>query len=66
MIIHAGHDIVTSPRNTIPIEQGIPGARGYMWDEVGHVVAGKAEKIKYCELLYGFLDSVERPESQQA
>lgn len=58
-IIHAGNDIVTSPRNTMPIEQAIPGAKGYMWEEVGHVVAGKAEKIQYCELLYGFLNEVE-------
>lgn len=60
LVIHAGQDMVTSPRTTIPIEKGIPGAEGVMWEEVGHVVAGKAEKIKFCEILFDFLDRVER------
>jgi pimeloyl-ACP methyl ester carboxylesterase len=61
-VIHAGKDIVTSPRYTQAIEAGIPGAQGYMWDEVAHVVAGKEQKIKFCRLLFDFLDGVEASE----
>ena len=30
--------MVTSPRYTRAIEAGIPGAEGYLWQEVAHVV----------------------------
>ena len=47
LIIHAGKDVVTAPRNTLPIEQGIPGAKGILWEDVAHVVAGKEQKIRF-------------------
>jgi pimeloyl-ACP methyl ester carboxylesterase len=55
LIIHAGKDVVTAPRNTIPIERGIPGARGLLWDDVAHVVAGKEQKIRFASTLFEWL-----------
>lgn len=55
LIIHAGKDVVTAPRNTIPIEHGIPGARGLLWDDVAHVVAGKEQKIRFASTLFEWL-----------
>ncbi len=56
LIIHAGKDVVTSPRYTLPLEQGIPSAEGVMMEEIAHVVAGKAQKIAFCNVLFEFLD----------
>jgi 3-oxoadipate enol-lactonase len=55
LIIHAGQDQVTSPRTTLPIERGIPGAVGVMLEDVAHVVAGKEQKRRFCEVLLPFL-----------
>ena len=55
LIIHAGLDQVTSPRTTIPIEKAIPGAEGLLMEDVAHVVAGKDQKIRFGEALFGFL-----------
>ncbi|MEJ2603169.1 MAG: alpha/beta hydrolase [Gammaproteobacteria bacterium] len=55
LIIHAGQDIVTSPRTTLPLEQGIPNAQGVMMEDVAHVVAGKEQKIRFCDTLLSFL-----------
>ena len=55
LIIHAGKDVVTAPRTTIPIERGIPGARGLLWEDVAHVVAGKEQKIRFADTLFDWL-----------
>jgi pimeloyl-ACP methyl ester carboxylesterase len=55
LIIHAGMDVVTSPRTTRPIEQAIPGAQGLLWDDVAHVVAGKEQKIRFANTLFDWL-----------
>ena len=47
--------VVTAPRTTIPIEQGIPGAKGLLWDDVAHVVAGKEQKIRFANTLFDWL-----------
>ena len=57
LIIHAGKDVVTAPRNTMPIEQGIPGAKGLLWEDVAHVVAGKEQKIRFANTLFEWLES---------
>ena len=57
LIIHAGRDVVTAPRTTLPIERGIPGARGVHWDDVAHVVAGKEQKIRFAATLFDWLQS---------
>jgi 3-oxoadipate enol-lactonase len=55
LIIHAALDQVTSPRTTLPIEKGIPGARGLLWEDVAHVVAGKEQKIRFANTLFDWL-----------
>ncbi|MFZ9086758.1 MAG: alpha/beta fold hydrolase, partial [Steroidobacteraceae bacterium] len=57
LIIHAALDVVTSPRTTLPIEQGIPGAVGETWDDLAHVVAGKEQKIRFCNRLFDWLQA---------
>lgn len=44
------------PRTTIPIETSIPGAIGETWDDLAHVVAGKEQKIRFCNRLFDWLD----------
>jgi pimeloyl-ACP methyl ester carboxylesterase len=56
-ILHAALDVVTSPRNTLPIQHGIPGAKGETWDDLAHVVAGKEQKIRFCNTLFNWLES---------
>ncbi len=55
LIIHAGQDVVTSPRNTLPIERGIRGAKGILWEDVAHVVAGKEQKVRFAQTLFDWL-----------
>ena len=44
-----------APRNTLPIEQGIRGAKGILWDDVAHVVAGKEQKVRFAQTLFDWL-----------
>jgi hypothetical protein len=55
-VLHAALDQVTSPRTTLPIEQSIPGATGETWGDLAHVVAGKEQKIRFCNTLFSWLD----------
>jgi len=55
LIIHAAKDLVTGPRTTMPIEEGIPNAIGVTMEDVAHVVAGKEQKIAFCKILFEFL-----------
>ncbi len=55
LVIHAGQDQITGPRTTLPLEQGLPNAEAVTMHEVAHVVAGKAEKIAFCDTLFPFL-----------
>ncbi|MFK8016910.1 MAG: alpha/beta fold hydrolase [Gammaproteobacteria bacterium] len=55
LVIHAGMDEITGPRTTGPLEAGLPNATGVHMTEVAHVVAGKAEKIAFNEILFPFL-----------
>ena len=57
LIIHAGKDVVTGPRTTLPLEEGIPNAQGVLMEDVAHVVAGKEQKIAFCKLLFEFLQT---------
>jgi 3-oxoadipate enol-lactonase len=54
-ILHAALDIVTGPRTTLPIQHAIPGAIGETWDDLAHVVAGKAQKIRFANTLFDWL-----------
>lgn len=55
LVIHAGQDVITGPRTTLPLEHGLPNATGVLMEDVAHVVAGKAEKIQFNEILFPFL-----------
>ena len=41
---------------TQPIEQGIPNAVGLHLEEFAHVVAGKQQKIEFCEIIMNWLE----------
>ena len=56
LVIHAGQDVISGPRTTLPLEEGLPNAKGVTMPEVAHVVAGKEEKIAFCKILHDFLD----------
>lgn len=55
LVVHAGQDIITGPRTTMPLEEGLPNVQGVLMEDVAHVVAGKAEKIAFNEILMPFL-----------
>jgi 3-oxoadipate enol-lactonase len=58
LIIHSHMDTVTGPRMTRPIQAGIPHAEGLDLLEVAHVVAGKEQKIEFCEVVLEWLGRV--------
>ncbi len=55
LVVHAGQDVITGPRTTMPLEAGLPNVQGVLMEPVAHVVAGKAEKIAFNEILMPFL-----------
>jgi pimeloyl-ACP methyl ester carboxylesterase len=57
LVIHAGEDMITGPRTTMPLEEGLPNSVGVSMDRVAHVVAGKEEKIIFGEILFDFLNA---------
>ncbi|HZT95033.1 MAG TPA: alpha/beta hydrolase [Gaiellaceae bacterium] len=61
LVVHAGSDVLTGPRLTKPLEDGIPEASGVMWPELAHIVAGKEQKIAFDRILTDFLSVVAAP-----
>ena len=57
LIVHAGQDFVTGPRTTLPLEAGLPNATGVIMEDVAHVVAGRDQKKRFCDILLPFLAS---------
>ncbi|MDA0824209.1 MAG: alpha/beta hydrolase [Proteobacteria bacterium] len=55
LIVHAGQDLVTGPRTTEPLERGLPNATGVLMPDVAHVVAGREQKKRFCDILLPFL-----------
>ncbi|MBM84875.1 MAG: hypothetical protein CMM47_02490 [Rhodospirillaceae bacterium] len=55
LVMHNGLDFITAPRLTIPVEQGIPGARGHWMPEAAHVVTGRKARAEFCDVLLNFL-----------
>jgi len=55
LVVHAGRDEVTGPRTTLPLEQGLPNATGVLMEDVAHVVAGREQKKRFCDILLPFL-----------
>jgi 3-oxoadipate enol-lactonase len=58
-VLHAGADLLTGPRLTLPLERGIPGAEGVLVSELAHVVAGREHKKAFSDALGNFLKRVE-------
>ena len=56
LIIHSHMDVVTSPRMTQPIQEGIRNSEGLDLKQFAHVVAGKEQKIQFCEILFDWLN----------
>ncbi len=56
LVLHAAKDFVTSPRYTRVIEAGLPNVEAVTMEEVAHVVAGKEQKIQFCNILFDFLE----------
>jgi len=59
-VLHAGADLLTGPRLTGPIENAIPGARGELWPDLPHVVAGREARTRFSATLDTFLTEVEQ------
>jgi len=55
LVAHNAMDFLTGPRLTLPVEQGIPGARGYTFAKASHVITDRKERAEFAELLLGFL-----------
>ncbi len=55
LMINAIHDHVTSPRYTSAMADAIPGCEQVDMD-VAHVIAGKQEKIAFCDILLPWLE----------
>jgi pimeloyl-ACP methyl ester carboxylesterase len=58
-VMHAGADIITTPRLTRPIEAAIPDARGALWPEAAHIIAGAEARARLDGLLASFYDAPE-------
>lgn len=57
LVLHAGRDVITRPDMTRELEEGIPGARGVLWEDLAHVIAGKDQKVRFDRLLCEFFDA---------
>lgn len=66
LIVHCPLDQVTGPRLTIPIAQGIPGAREITLEGAAHVIAGRELRMKFSEILLDFLQQVDAGAAQRA
>ncbi len=55
LLLHAGKDAVTSPRYTQEIEALLANVQAVTMPDVAHVVAGREQKIAFCDLLFPFL-----------
>jgi pimeloyl-ACP methyl ester carboxylesterase len=55
LVLHAGQDVITGPRSTEPLERGLPNATGVLMEDVAHVVAGREQKKRFCDILLPFL-----------
>lgn len=57
LVLHGERDILTPPRLTKAIEDGIPGAVGESWADMAHLPAGRDQKARFDQLVTGFLDA---------
>ncbi len=57
LILHAGMDVVTGPRLTLPIEDALPAAKGVTFPDAAHVLAGKPMRQRFSDELLAFYDA---------
>ena len=55
LVMHNGYDVITAPRLTLPVEKGIPGARGHWMPGAAHVATGREARAEFCGVLLDFL-----------
>lgn len=55
LVVHAGRDLLTAPRLSMPVEEGIPGARAWMMKDSAHVLTDRRSRKEFSELLLDFL-----------
>lgn len=58
LVLHAGLDTITGPRTTLPISDGIPGARSVTFEDAAHVLAGKVMRQRFSDMLFAFYEEV--------
>ena len=58
LVVHAGRDVITRPDMTQLLEDGIPDAQGYHWEEIAHVIAGREDRARFDQILTDFLSEV--------
>lgn len=55
LVVHNGRDFITSPRLTMPVEQGIPGAEGFTLPDASHVPTTREDREAFRYALLDFL-----------
>lgn len=60
LVLHAGADVITSPRLTRPLAERIPGAQGVLWPDLAHVIAGRDQRARFDQLLSDFYHRIGR------
>jgi pimeloyl-ACP methyl ester carboxylesterase len=56
-VVHAGRDMLTAPRLSMPVEEGIPGARAWMMKDSAHVITDRHARQEFADRLMDFLES---------
>jgi pimeloyl-ACP methyl ester carboxylesterase len=57
LVMHAGRDLLTAPRLSIPVEQAIPGARAWMMEHASHVITDRQTRQEFSHRILEFLGS---------
>ena len=60
LVLHAGADVITAPRLTRPLSEGIPGAEGVLWPDLAHIIAGREQRARFDRLLDDFYHRIGR------
>jgi pimeloyl-ACP methyl ester carboxylesterase len=55
LVVHAGRDLLTAPRLSMPVERGIPGACGWIMENAYHVVTDRAARQAFADRMLEFL-----------
>jgi pimeloyl-ACP methyl ester carboxylesterase len=60
LVIHAGRDMLTAPRLSLPVEEGIPDAQGWMMGDSAHVVTDRGSREEFARRILDFLRDTAR------